>query len=197
MPEFEDEEGPDAMAVVPDFGFVFGDEAADFGGVEIAAVESAVVQQEVVDHVAEFVAEPVIEGDAETHLGAVLNLRGEELGEGFDQDFLADVAGEFPVDRHTGGEFYDVMIEEGVSAFEAVGHAGDIDFGEDIAGEVGEDVDAGGAGDEVAVGAFPIGVEEEVGGVGVMKFGGEVWVVEFAAAFGVQDADPFEVAAFG
>ena len=44
VPEFEDEEGPDAVAVVPDFGFMFGDEAADFGGVEIAAVESAAVE---------------------------------------------------------------------------------------------------------------------------------------------------------
>ena len=78
---------------------------------EIAAVESAIVQQEIVDHVAEFVAEPMIEGDAEAHLGAVLDLRREELGESFDQDFLADVAGEFPVDRHTGGEFYDVMMK--------------------------------------------------------------------------------------
>jgi len=71
VPEFEHEEGVEALGVIDADLFVLGDEAVDCGEVEVGGGEGVGGEEVVVEHGSEGGTEPVADGDGEAHLVAL------------------------------------------------------------------------------------------------------------------------------
>lgn len=91
--------------------------------------------------VLQFMAEPVIDGDAKAHFRPVHHLVGDQTAERLFQDvFLVVCALDFEVEGDFCRELEEDVVEEGGAAFERDGHGGDIDLGHEVFGEIGGEI---------------------------------------------------------
>ena len=88
MPEFEHEERPEVGRVVAPPAVVLGVEKLDVSLIEVAARARARVEEDVAYVFAQFLIDPLLDGQAEALLGAVENLVGHEAAHGPFEDAL-------------------------------------------------------------------------------------------------------------
>ena len=149
MPEFEHEEGVEALGVIDAELFVLGDEVVDCGEVEVGGGEGVGGEEVVVEHGSEGGTEPVADGYGEAHFGAFEDEVWEIGGEGFAEHSFGAAAEELG-GGEAGGEGDEIVVHERGADFEGVEHGGAVELGEEIVGEVGEAIDGEGVGDEWA-----------------------------------------------
>lgn len=88
-PEFEREEGEEAVGVVAGAGEVFVEEGIEGLGLQVGADETVAGGEEVGKVVAEIGFEPLADGDGEAFFGAGENGGWEEVGEGVAEEGFA------------------------------------------------------------------------------------------------------------
>lgn len=137
-PEFEHEEGEEAVGVVASPPKVFGEESFDGGAVEVGGGEGVLGEEEVVEGVAEGGAEPSADGDGEAFFATGEDGGGEVGGEGLAEEGFGGAVRQELIIGEAVGELDEMVVEEGGADFEGVGHGSGIDFAEEVAGEVGE-----------------------------------------------------------
>ena len=73
LPEFKAQEVPESIGVIDFSGGVFVYEGPDGGGIQQAAVEGAIGQQDIAQQGLQFLSKPVINRDSKTHFAPALN----------------------------------------------------------------------------------------------------------------------------
>ena len=112
---------------------------------------------------------------------------------------------ELPADRHGQGQLDDPVVEERAAAFQAVGHAGEVDLDQEVAGQIGQEVDDRGPGHRVAPGGGVEGPGQDGGGVGLggwraaarARWSRKSSRIEGSPGGLVEHRDPAEVAGLG
>ena len=82
-------------------------------GPEVAALSGSTVQQEIIGHVAQLVAEPVVDRDAEPHLLPSQDRLGEHAPHDAFHQVLLRQSPELEAGRERRGELHDPVVEEG------------------------------------------------------------------------------------
>src|SRR5215472_2246196 len=86
---------------------------------------------------AQWPAEPIIKRNAEPHLAAVKQLRGETIPKSGQEDAFALTVSPLPRVRDVRGELAELLVEHGAANFEGCRHGGTVHFDQHVAGQVG------------------------------------------------------------
>ena len=87
-PKFEHQQGIKSLGVIDLFAFVFVNEAADDGHVEVSRGEGIGSEKVVVEHGAQLAAKPFADGDGEAHFLSLEDPGREVVGKGFAEHAL-------------------------------------------------------------------------------------------------------------
>ncbi len=98
------------------------------------------IEEDLPGEVPHLVPEPMIQGNAKTHLPPPADRRRQQVGKGLQQDPLALPPAELQAHRHAGRQLDHAMIEKRLPAFQPEGHRSRIDLGHQIAGQIGQQV---------------------------------------------------------
>ena len=119
---------------------MFGPEAADRGGIEIAVTSQAFGRQQILSPFAQGAAQPVVDRHREAHFGPLDQCPGHMAVEHLAQQPLRYAAAQLHGERQGPGEGHDAMIQQGHPSFQADGHGGAVDLGQNVVGHIGHGI---------------------------------------------------------
>ena len=135
-PQGQDQQGKEPLRVVPAACVVLRHQGAQELRGDDAAIQEARRVQVVPQERAQGAAEPVIQRNAEAHLGTMQQFRRQPVAQRVDQDVLAPAVDDLPVVRNGGGQFRQFVIQQRTAHFQRRRHGHAVHLHQHVAGQI-------------------------------------------------------------
>lgn len=132
---------------------------------KIASPHCPRAEEQILGHLAEIEAKPLVQLDPEPHLGTFDDLPGQEVPDRSLEDILFGRSAQLHMRREARAELHEGVIEHGGAPLQPVGHGGDVHLDQQVLGEVGVDIHIEARVDKVRRIGGSIHIQEEFYGI--------------------------------